>query len=338
MFFGNSPSDFGFLPPSFKGDVQVFTPTGIAPTQTQNWQTWTKPKGTSMVYMMCIGGGGGGGGGFSAATGNARGGGGGGGSGAITTLLLPAILIPDSLKISVGAGGQGGISSSPALSGGPSYISLGSSLTTGISNPNLILRALGGTNGGTGTSSQGGSGGAAGNVTTIAVHGPISKLGFFPGNGNALNAGFPGQSGTAGGAQTGANGTAITAVFNVSPLSGGSGGAGVGTTANTGFAGGNISLQAVVSFDDGNFTPSANKITGGSAGNATIIGGNGNAGIKSLKPFLNTGGSGGGSASNQVGGDGGIGGYGCGGGGGGGGTTGGRGGNGGDGLVMIVSW
>ena len=32
MLFGDSPSDFGFLPPQFRGDVQVFFPTGTANT------------------------------------------------------------------------------------------------------------------------------------------------------------------------------------------------------------------------------------------------------------------------------------------------------------------
>jgi len=116
------------------------------------------------------------------------------------------------------------------------------------------------------------------------------------------------------------------------------GGAGVGTTANTGFAGGAITLQAAVDFADGTLTPASNYIPGGTAGSGTVVGGNGSAGVNLFKPFLQTGGSGGGSASGQVGGDGGKGGYGCGGGGGGGGTTGGQGGNGGDGLIVIISW
>ena len=73
MLFGNSPSDFGFLPPQFKGDVQLFLPTGTAATQ---WQQWIKPRGVGMVYMIAIGGGGGGGGGFTGASNTTRGGGG----------------------------------------------------------------------------------------------------------------------------------------------------------------------------------------------------------------------------------------------------------------------
>jgi hypothetical protein len=73
-------------------------------------------------------------------------------------------------------------------------------------------------------------------------------------------------------------------------------------------------------------------------GNANDASGNGNNGIRLMKPFLNTGGSGGGSSNSNPGGNGGSGGIGCGGGGGGAGTTGGRGGNGGDGMVAIICW
>ncbi len=299
MFFGNSPSDFGFLPPGFKGDVQVFVPNGVIVSATQNWQNWTKPKGASMVYMLCIGGGGGGGAGHSAASGTARGGGGGGSSGALTSLMLPATLIPDSLKISPGAGGRGGIAAA-GVTAEPSYIALGSAITPGTSIPNLILRANGGGGGGLGTVGAAGAAGGAAAVTAITALGPIGKLGFFTNNGTAANAGYAGIAGTAGGAQTGAVGVTLTAVFNTFMLSGGAGGAGVGTTANTGFAGGAITLQAAVDFADGTLTPASNYIPGGTAGSGTVVGGNGSAGVNLFKPFLQTGGSGGGSASAQT--------------------------------------
>ena len=89
MLFGNSPSDFGFLPPQFTSDVQMFFANTNATTQ---WQQWIKPKGVTMVHILCIGAGGGGGGGQSA-SGN-KGGGGGGGSGAIGSLIIPAIFLP----------------------------------------------------------------------------------------------------------------------------------------------------------------------------------------------------------------------------------------------------
>src|SRR6266550_2885913 len=60
-----------------------------------NWFVWEKPRGCSMIYMMCYGSGGGGGGGFSAAAAAARGGGGGGASGAFSQLLVAAFFVPD---------------------------------------------------------------------------------------------------------------------------------------------------------------------------------------------------------------------------------------------------
>ncbi len=126
MFFGNSSSDFGFLPPNFKGDVQVFAPHGTNVTAALNWQNWTKPRGTSMVYMLCIGGGGAGGAGHSAASGNQRGGGGGGGSGALTSLMLASTLLPDSLKIAVGTGGVGAPGAAGSQSAGRAISSISS--------------------------------------------------------------------------------------------------------------------------------------------------------------------------------------------------------------------
>lgn len=325
MLFGNTPSDFGYLPPQFKGDVQLFLPQN---STTTFWQQWIKPKGISMVYMLCVGGGGGGGFGFAGLSNTARGGGGGGGSGAISSLILPAVFLPDVLKVSVGQGGIGGISPSAAVAGGASYVSMGNGLTLGTVTPNAILRANGGGLGGAGSASGGGSVGSAGAVTGNFSHGV--GLGLF----NSI-AGIPG---VLGGAQTGAQGTTQTAVWNTLTIGGGAGGAGINTPAQVGFAGGQINLQGAVDFAEGTYTPGTAFRAGGVAGTLTLPGGNGNSGVKSLKPFLNTGGSGGGSCDNGAGGDGGQGGYGCGGGGGGAGTVSGRGGNGGDGLVLIISW
>lgn len=338
MLFGNSPSDFGMLPPQFTGDVQMFLPNGTVASATANWHQWVKPRGTSMVYMICIGGGGGGGGGRTGATNTTRGGGGGGGSAAFTSVIIPAVLLPDVLKISVGVGGQGGAANTNGLIGDFSYISTGTGLTAGTAIPNLILRAAGGGFASAGGAATAGGAGGAGASTTIAQLGPLGKLGFFTNNGTATSAGYAGIQGSNGGSQNGAIGTGITTTWNVSPLSGGTGGAGINTPAQAGFAGGLLSLQSAVDFADGTFTPAASFRVGGPAGTAIIAGGNGSPGVKSFKPFLNTGGTGGGSSDGAAGGNGGDGGYGCGGGGGGGGTTGGSGGNGGPGLVVIISW
>src|SRR5262245_26334087 len=82
-----------------KGDVQEFFATGGV------WQTWFKPRGADMVSMLCIGSGASGGGGLTATAGNARGGGGGGGCSGMSRLIIPAMLLPDSLYVQVGVGG-----------------------------------------------------------------------------------------------------------------------------------------------------------------------------------------------------------------------------------------
>ena len=325
MFLGNTPADFGHLPPQFTGDVQTFFPNSI--TANTYWQHWTKPRGVSMVYMCAVGGGGGGGGGREGATNTARGGGGGGGSGAYATLMVPAIFLPDVLKIQVGHGGQGGAASTNGTAGIASGVSFGSGLTAGGSSPNLILRGNGGSAGGAGSLTAGGTFGAAGTVTGF---GAIQQFGVSLNN--------SGQAGVGGGAHTGNAGSPITSVFASSPLSGGSGGAGINTPAQVGFAGGALGLQSALDFGDGTLTPAAAFRAGGVAGTLGVAGGPGNAGLYSIKPFHNTGGTGGGSCDNAAGGAGGPGGIGCGGGGGGAGTTGGRGGDGGPGIVIIISW
>lgn len=334
MLFGDSPSDFGFLPPQFRGDAQIFFPTGTAVTQ---WQTWIKPRGISMVYMIAISGGGGGGGGFTRATTVAGGGGGSGACSGMATLMMPAIFLPDVLKISVGPGGTGGAAGANGGAGINSYITLGAGRTAGITIPNVILssgiNAPGG--GSAGTGAAGGPAGSIPTVATIATVGPLGKLGFWSNTGTAANNGYVGLVGVIGGAQTGAVGVNITAGWNLIPFTPGASGAGVNTV-GTGFAGGSIALQAATDFADGSFP--ASILAGGTAGSGAAVGGNGNNGIRSMKPFLNTGGSGGGSADGQIGGQGGSGGIGCGGGGGGAGTTGGRGGAGGHGMIAIIGW
>lgn len=325
MLFGDSPSDFGYLPPQFKGDVQMFLPQS---TTTTTWQQWIKPRGATMVYMLCVGGGGGGGFGFAGLSNTARGGGGGGGSGAINSLILPAVFLPDVLKVSAGSGGIGGNSPTGGSSGVASYVSMGNGLTLGTATPNTILRANGGGPGGSGSATAGGTAGAGAGLTTNFTHG--IGLGLFNNIG--------GLAGVAGGAHTGAAGNPQNGVLLSLTIGGGAGGGGINTPAQAGFAGGAINLTSSLDFADGTLTPSSGFRSGGVAGTIATPGGNGNAGVESLKPFVNTGGSGGGSCDNGAGGNGGQGGYGCGGGGGGAGTVSGRGGNGGEGLVLIISW
>src|ERR1043165_5257888 len=164
------PIDLGFLPPSFRGDVQVF----LANNQGINWQTWSKPRGISMCYMLAISGGGGGGGGFSRSAGNPGGGGGGGGCSGVSRLIVPAYVLPDVLYVQVGRGGAGGVAPGVAEDGTNSYISLGRS----SASPNAIV--LGGNNapakGGAGTAGGVGSGGSA--STNPSVVFPVTPLGI----------------------------------------------------------------------------------------------------------------------------------------------------------------
>lgn len=320
--------DFGFLPPGVNGDVQMFFAPNNAITQ---WQQWVKPSGVTMVYMIAIAGGGGGGGGFTGISGSARGGGGGGASSGVVTALVPAIFLPDVLKISVGLGGLGASGSGVAGGNGTnSYIAYGVGLNAGSSIPNIILES--GANAPSGGAAGSAAGGGAGGILpTISTAARLGSGGIF-----GIQKFTVGLNGIAGGAQTGAAGGAVTGGWNVSPLTPGSGGGGV-NTASTGFAGGALSLQAQLDLPDGAVSPAA-ILAGGTAGSNVLAGGNGNNGLQYFKPLLMTGGTGGGSADGQIGGNGGKGGIGCGGGGGGAGTTGGRGGDGGNGLVVIISW
>lgn len=326
MFYGSS-RDFGFLPSSVNGDVQVFLGNNNAITQ---WQQWVKPSGVTMVYMILIAGGGGGGGGFSRASAAAGGGGGSGACSGIVTALYPAIFLPDVLKVSVGAGGLGGAAGQAGGNGTNSYVATGVGLTAGSSIPNIILESGANAPGG-GGAGTGAAAGAAGSVPTIATTARNGAMGVF-----GTHKFTVGLVGVIGGAQTGAVGTSITAGWNIIPLTPGASGAGV-NTASTGFAGGSISLQAAMDLPDGSISPASNIIAGGTAGSASAAG-NGNPGLQYFKPFLMTGGSGGGSSDGSTGGNGGKGGIGCGGGGGGAGVTAGRGGDGGNGMVAIISW
>ena len=116
--------DVFHLPTQYgNADVRMFNrPCTVTNTQ---WETWTKPRGKTMMNILCIGGGGGGGGGFTATAGSARGGGGGGGSSGVSRVTIPLWLVPDILFIQVGAGGRGvGSGGGTAGSGVLSYVAI----------------------------------------------------------------------------------------------------------------------------------------------------------------------------------------------------------------------
>lgn len=301
----NFPSQYG------AADVQIFNmPSTVTNLQ---WDTWLKPRGKSMMNIICIGGGGGGGGGFTGAAAAARGGGGSGGSSAVTRVTMPLHLVPDRLFVQVGAGGQGvGSGGGTAGSGVLSYVAVAPNTTA--ANIIAISGAAGAVGGGTGT---GAAVGAAGTAGTIGVIGsmPLAGLGHF----NMI----AGQIGVAGGAVAGANGTAQTIPVTSVITTGGSGGAG---TTSADFAGGAwTAISNSLLSEQRPATPTSGSV-------------NGSGGVAIWQPLFFFGGTGGSASNTGIGGAGGNGSYGSGGGGGGGGTTGGRGGNGGSGIVIITCW
>ena len=323
MNFPATPIDLYHFPSNFKGDVQIFHANNLS---TINFQQWTKPRGTSMTYMIAIGGGGGGGGGHQKASGTNGGGGGGGACSGISRLLVPSFLLPDSLYIQVGLGGLGGGASTAGGAGTNSHI-LFSPLAFLAQNALLSsnTNAPGGGGGGTQTVV-----GAAGTVPTVATQAVEATIGIF--------STLVGQIGVAGGAVAGAAGTSVTA-WAARPLSPGAGGAGCN---NANFNGGNITAAAAINFTKINFPTTAGAVAAGGTGGTTAAN-EGSPGVSFIDgPFLQSGGAGGGSNAAGTGGtgagDGGKGGIGCGGGGGGAGVIAGRGGDGGNGMVAIFSW
>lgn len=303
------------LPPSFKGDLQVFNAPQTVSSSNLQWQCWTKPRGCTMMHAIVMGAGAGGGGGFTRTAAAAGGGGGGGGSGGITRVTLPLILVPDVLYIQAGMGGRG-----VASGGGAAGNGLHSIISTFPNNDASNMIAISGsvvaTGGGTGTGAAVGSAGAGSTVTTLSAS-------IFAGMGQW--SALAGQAGGAGGAVAGAIGTPVAFPATGLLCMGGPGGAG---TTNADFAGGIIT---------GN-TPGVSLISDSRPQGSAAGSNDGSGGWLMPKPFFSYCGLGGSSSNAGIGGNGGPGGPGSGGGGGGAGTTGGRGGDGGPGLVWILCW
>jgi len=287
-------------------DTQVFyatQSTGI----NFSWQTWNKPSGISMVCINLIAAGGGGGHPTNSTTGC-----GGGGSGGMSCLIIPAIFLPNTLHLRVGAGGPGGQGSSLGA-GQPTYISA----EPIVDSTYFVLSQDGGQGASGGSTTGGGTAGAVASTSS----GIFQGLGVF--YSIAGRPGFPGAT------TSNTSAAAMTVGSNGVPLTGGTGG-GSGTG-----AGGAITV---------------NSPWPAIAGGVGTTGGAGNHGLRSgfqfgrllgsNQPLVFSGGTGGGGGTSpSVGGDGGDGAYGCGGGGGGTGTGGlGQGGRGGDGVVIITSW
>jgi len=304
--------DLGHLPEGQRANVQLFKrPCTVTATQ---YETWVKPRGVSMLYLIAIGGGSGGGGGYSGASTSSRGGGAGGASGGMTRLLIPAMMVPSMLFIQVGAGGVGGAGGAPGAAGASGvtsqiliYPSIDQAQNILMKSDNAVA-----TGGAFGSTSGNAVAGVAGTI-------PISSA--QTANHCGIYQFVAGSAGSTGGAPNGA-GTAVTLTGNGS-TNGGSGGGGVTSTDR---AGGDVTNNTGMKWVE--WAPKA--AAAGSVG--------GSGGTTLWEPFYSYGGMGGGASDAGVGGDGGNGGHGSGGGGGGGGTTGGKGGDGGSGLVMIFAW
>lgn len=138
-------------------NIQIFSQGGST-------SDWVKPQGASFVWFTLIGGGGGGGG----STGSGIGAGG-GGSAAVTNFMGPAFLMPDQLRVSVGANGVGGATGVAGTTGGTSSIVYQLKDTTGYT----LLTANGG---GGGANSATGTAGAAATAMTANY---FTAMGFF---------------------------------------------------------------------------------------------------------------------------------------------------------------
>jgi hypothetical protein len=298
--------DLNHLPPASQLKTTVFyAPKSL--TTTNSWQTWTKPRGCSLVNILYVGAGGGG----ARPTNGNNTGGGGGGAGAVARILIPAQFLPDTLFVRVVLGGAGGANSgNNGANAGVQYVML----QPNTSNASNLIQGGGG---GAGTTSAGGNAASAPSIGNQALLGISTTTVGIQGS-------VGGTAGNVGVSQTFASAAGLV------PLTGGAGGGG-GNAAD--LAGGSITVTNSYPFP---------TLAGVSAG----AGPHGHGYNRRLDPsnpqdvalLAFTGGCGGGASNGATGGAGGHGAYGCGGGGGGAGTTSGVGGNGGDGLVIISAW
>lgn len=313
--------DFGNFPNSQKADVQWFW--GDCTALGASWKTWTKPRGCSMVQILLVGAGGGGGDSVAGAASLAAGGGG-GGSGAQSMVLIPAVCIPDTLYLSLGAGNKNNTNTAVAT-GIHSWVSVVPTVGGPVARDTVAYAGAGASGG----KSNGNTVGVLGTAGAAAI---TNMLIAGAGQYNILG----GSAGIAGG-NASANASNLTLPTTGLCVTGGTGGGGVPTTSAPGWTGGAITGSGFVT-----------TVPGGTAGAVTpTAGGNGTNGSRPNPRILFfTGGTGGGStgmgaSTGLAGGFGGHGAPGCGGGGGGGSFTGQGvqiGGNGGPSFCVITAW
>lgn len=310
---------FGHLPSKSDQNTFVFY-ANASGSISGSFKAWSVPEHAAFLHFTVIGGGGGGGGG-GVLSGASRKGAGGGAPGGMVAVSIPAILLPKTLYLQVGFGGQGGgratavgVAAPNGNNGEISYVCLYPEINPGST---LIQSSETAAGGGTGATTAGTSV-PPGTAITIANTNNLKWLGIV-GNTVAQTAGGIGST------------IAPGSVTYAGLLTGGAGGAGF----STGIVGGSIVMTSINSYV-------TTTIAGGdTAGNP------GSVGYFSWKPFIATGGGGGGGSTSSItwGGSGGNGAYGCGGGGAGTCTNnvslptlgeGGYGGRGGDGLIIIT--
>lgn len=324
-----------FLPQNGK-NVTLYRTAGVA----GSFLTWRKPDACRMVYIVCVGAGGGGGGGQGGSVLTTGSGGGGGGAGAVCKLIIPAMMLPDTLFIQPGLGGAGGAGGSNASgsngsAGTISYVLITPDAALTAANILCASGAVGAGGGGGGATGVAGAAGAGETIITAGT-GVLYQYGLLVGG--VTNA-VAGMAGSAGG-EASTSPIAITALGSTTNILTTGGAGGGATNIDTG------SAQAGAAITGSGFLPT---VTGGALSNAGA-GGTGSNGLQMIfdptNPFICTGGAGGGCGTNTsgaTGGSGGMAGLGCGGGGGGladgtaGTNVGGIGGRGGDGYILIVA-
>jgi hypothetical protein len=276
--------------------------------------TWTKPTASNFwgALVICIGAGGGGGSGRRGPTGVIRSGGGAGGGGAfVQRFMRAATLTSPTYSITIGAGGNGGAAQTTdntsgnagtnggqtsfgslviadkgnaGQGGGSSSGTAGAGGQASLCTPARGPYAIGGTQGGTGSTNgsttqagfeaitngtggpQGGSGGSGLTSGNTAVNG-VAGTGVR--NANTLING--GTQGTTAGSRDGGNGTNNAAVYLLMDINNATTN-GVGTCGGSG-AGGN----AAGTVAGGNAGTSGNCV-GGSGGGGSTNGANSGAG------------------------------------------------------------
>jgi hypothetical protein len=201
--------------------------------------SFTVPSGVTTIYVSgCGGGGGGGGGGRKPTTSEFGGGGGGGGAGQHTIKQQLTVTPGESIAITIGGAGSGGVTNSGAsgnigTSGGNTVVGAYITLTGGT----------GGTGGGGGVGEAGGSGGAGYPAGSYGTDGTAGTGSSAQGSGNG-GSGASSPFGGGGGAPRSTSAGSAGGI--VGGNAGGYGGGGGGGSTGTGGTGGNGSAGIVI--------------------------------------------------------------------------------------------